>query len=692
MDDIHFQALRVLTRKFGINCRFIETDSYQTIFEMLESGYLDIGVVNRLYGEAYEKSFQVKVTPLIFNPIELRFAAPKGEHQDILSLLDSHLQNYKNTPDSVYHQAVQRWLGSEPASRFPSYIPYLVGGLAAAFLLLVAISLLLRHQVAKQTRTLTRTNKHLKEEIQKRQKTMQELKKYARVVETSQDAVALFDRDHNHLLVNRSYLDTFNRQRNDLQQARLQDVVGHEMYEDSLHQAVQRCLKGEQVNLTAIHTTPGRAKRHLNIHLGPYVVTDNYILGFIMDMRDITQQVELENQLKHAQKMEAIGMLAGGVAHDLNNILSGLVSYPDMLLVNRAKEDPMYRPLKIIRSSGERAAAIVSDLLTLARRGVENLQPINFNAIIREFASSPEYDALLRSAHGVQVKLSLAEELLNIMGATVHLNKCLMNLFTNSLEAMPGGGTLTIATANRHFEQHEVVHRDMAAGDYVVFSVADTGMGMEQEKISHIFEPFYTSKVMGRSGTGLGMTLVWSAVKDHNGHIAIDSTPGIGTTFTLYFPATRKKAAATPQADVSLYRGKGESLLVIDDMEEQRRFASEMLAMLGYAVETAASGEEAIQRVREKKLRPPGAGYDHAGRHRWPDHLPENPRHRSRPESRNRQRLFRSGQRQQGSGTGRRRLYPQTLYRAVSGIGHPAGTAAGQRTPGVKSPAYRNTA
>lgn len=600
MNDIHLQALRQLLKQFGISCRLIETDEYQTIFEMLDAGYLDIGVVNRLYGDANKKVYRIRSTPIIFNPIELRFATPKGTHQDLLSRIDLLLRAYKDEPGSVYHQAMQHWLAFEKSAGFPHYLPYLIGGLAAGLLLLIASTLLLRHQVARQTSVLSKTNKHLREEMLKRQRTVQELKKYARVVEASNDAVALFDRDHNHLLVNGAYLSTFKAVRDDLRQRNLIEVIGRDFFENHLAQPINDSLTGAHRDIFASYAQPGQPLRHLNIHIGPYVVTENHILGYAMDIRDITQQVELENQLKQAQKMEAIGMLAGGVAHDLNNILSGLVSYPDMLLVNRAADDPMFRPLNIIKNSGERAAAIVSDLLTLARRGVEHAEPVNLNRIVTEFAGSPEYTSMLRSAHGVKVKLVLEEELLNVMGAPVHLSKCLMNLFTNALEAMPGGGLLTITTANRYLEADEVPQPEMRPGEYVVLTVADTGLGMDREKLGRIFEPFYTSKVMGRSGTGLGMTLVWSAVKDHSGHITVDSIPGAGTTFTLCFPATRKKAAATPAPDLSHYRGNGETVLVVDDVEEQRRFTAEMLTMLGYEVATAASGEEAVGMIRQR--------------------------------------------------------------------------------------------
>lgn len=201
--------------------------------------------------------------------------------------------------------------------RAPDYLHYLIGGIAAIFLVLFGANMLLRHQVAKQTHTLSATNRHLKEEIQKHQKTMQELKKYARVVEASNDAIALFDRDHNHLLVNSTYLSTFDCNRNHLQQSNLLQVVGQEFYRQYLEDAIRRCLTGEQVNISAVFAPAGRSPKHWHIHLSPYVISENYIHGYAIDVRDITPQVELENQLKHAQKMEAIGMRPAGSKQEL---------------------------------------------------------------------------------------------------------------------------------------------------------------------------------------------------------------------------------------------------------------------------------------------------------------------------------------------------------------------------------------
>jgi PAS domain S-box-containing protein len=600
--DIHFEALKELTEKFNIKCRFIETDGYNTIFEMLDAGYLHIGVVNRLYGKANMNNYKVKITPLIYNPIEMRFATTKGSNRDIIGLIDNRLFTYKNNNDSIYYQTIERWLSSEKQGGLSKYATYITAGTLVVFLVLFGLNLLLRYQVSRQTRNLQESNAHLKKEIAKRRRTMQELKKYARVVEASNDAIALFDREHNHLLVNSTYLKLFRKNRDELQLINLLQVTGQQFYDKYLREPIANCLDGHQMNITAIYSANGQRPRHWHIHLGPYAVSDGFILGYALDIRDITQQVELENQLKHAQKMEAIGMLAGGVAHDLNNILSGLVSYPDMLLIGKDKNDPMYKPLHVIKQSGTRAAAIVSDLLTLARRSVENMEPTNFNTLITELQSSPEYDLLLRSAPGVTVELCLDEELLNIMGSQIHLSKCFMNLFTNAIEAMPHGGKLTISTKNTYIRPHHAPLPDMVEGDYVTLSLTDTGMGMNQETLSHIFEPFYTSKVMGRSGSGLGMTLVWGTVKDHNGHINVQSELNVGTIFNLYFPATCGVVTITSPKDLAEYWGNGESILIIDDVKEQRRFASEILTMIGYTVHAVESGEAALPLIREQEF------------------------------------------------------------------------------------------
>ena len=313
-----------------------------------------------------------------------------------------------------------------------------------------------------------------------------------------------------------------------------------------------------------------------------------------LKLADIEKK-DLQAQLQRAQKMEAIGTLAGGVAHDLNNILSGIVSYPELLLMDLDPKSPLIKPILTIQKSGEKAAAIVQDLLTLARRGVAATEVVHLNSIISEYLFSPEHEKLKMDHPDVKVKHDLDVNLLNILGSPVHLSKSVMNLVSNAAEAMPEGGTITIRSENRHADTPINTFDDIGKGDYVTLTVADTGIGISPEDMERIFEPFYTKKSMGRSGTGLGMAVVWGTVKDHRGYIDIKSQEGKGTTITLYFPVTRKELARELElASLEEIKGNGESILIIDDVLEQRQIASEMLEKLGYTVTTMASGEEAV--------------------------------------------------------------------------------------------------
>jgi len=313
-------------------------------------------------------------------------------------------------------------------------------------------------------------------------------------------------------------------------------------------------------------------------------------------------QRRLELQLRKSQKMEAIGTLAGGVAHDLNNILSGVVSYPELLLMDIPVGSPLRQPLLTIQESGQKAAAIVQDLLTLARRGVSVMEVMNLNQLIEQYLNSPENHKILEYHPGVKVKVDLQAKIFNILGSPVHLSKTIMNLVSNAAEAMPSSGAIHITTENRYIDCPLKGYDTVEEGDYVKLTVSDNGVGISPEDIDRIFEPFYTKKTMGRSGTGLGMAVVWGTVKDHDGYIDVQSELGEGTAFTLYFPITRKKMpAAKPNVLKDRYMGRGESILIIDDVKQQREIASSILKKLGYNVLSVPSGEEAVIYMQENK-------------------------------------------------------------------------------------------
>ena len=295
-------------------------------------------------------------------------------------------------------------------------------------------------------------------------------------------------------------------------------------------------------------------------------------------MRDISERKKaekekwaLEEKLLRSKKMESLGLLAGGVAHDLNNVLSGIVGYPELLLLDLPEDSKLRKPIETIQESGHSATAIVQDLLTVARGVATTKEPLNLNDLIGDYLNSPEFKKLKQFHPTVTIKTNLDTDLFNISGSHVHIRKVVMNLVSNASEAIEGSGNVTISTMNRYVDRPLRGYDDVNIGEYAVLSVSDDGSGISSDDLERIFEPFYTKKVMGRSGTGLGLAVVWNVVQDHKGYIDVTSDEN-GTTFELYFPITREEIS---DKDLSIpikdYKGNGETILVVDDVESQQR-------------------------------------------------------------------------------------------------------------------------
>ncbi len=331
-----------------------------------------------------------------------------------------------------------------------------------------------------------------------------------------------------------------------------------------------------------------------------------YYDGIIEDITERKQAekalLDSEEKLVRSRKMESLGLLVGGVAHDLNNVLSGIVSYPELLLMDLPEESKLRKPIETMQASGHRAAAIVQDLLTVARGVATTKESLSLNDLIGDYLNSPEFKKLEQFHPTVTVKTQLATDLLNIVGSYVHIRKVVMNLVSNASEAIEGVGNVTISTMNCYIDRPLKGYGGVGVGEYAVLTVSDDGSGISSADFERIFEPFYTKKMMGRSGTGLGLAVVWNILQDHNGYIDV-LTGKDGTSFEFYFPITRDEIL---DKDLSMpiqnYKGNGETILVVDDEKSQREISCKMLDKLNYKTRSVAGGEEAIEYLKEKSI------------------------------------------------------------------------------------------
>lgn len=325
-----------------------------------------------------------------------------------------------------------------------------------------------------------------------------------------------------------------------------------------------------------------------------YVVTpveeEGEVIGAVVLFTDISRRKLLEKQLLHAQKMEAVGRLTSGIAHDFNNLLTTIFGYSEILLREMAEDDPRRQKVGMIQQAGKMAAALTRQLLAFSRRQVLEMRTINLNQVIDGLAR------MLRRLIGENITLTLntLQPGCLIRADAGQCEQIIMNLAINAKDAMPKGGTLTFISDIVHLaETKQTGFEEIRPGSYVLMRVIDTGEGMTEEIQKLIFEPFFTTKEMGK-GTGLGLATVYGIVKQHNGFIAVTSTPGHGTAFDLYFPlAENQPNDSAILADAALPRGR-ETILVVDDTATIRQFLRDTLEPLGYTILEAGNGEEAL--------------------------------------------------------------------------------------------------
>jgi two-component system cell cycle sensor histidine kinase/response regulator CckA len=359
----------------------------------------------------------------------------------------------------------------------------------------------------------------------------------------------------------------------------------------SARERILACLdRGETSNIEISGSSSYGKLLRVRLYFAPLHDKDGTVHGCMIMCEDVASQRDLEEQLAQSQKLEALGRLAGGVAHDFNNILSAIIGYSEMILRNLSPDDPLREQMTVILESGERAANLTGQLLAFSRKQSFSPEVLNLNTLVGGL-----HKMLTRIiSENVTTRFDEGEGLWNVMADVTHMEQIIVNLAVNARDAMPEGGVLTIGTGNVSCGESDCREEGtVPPGDYVVLTVADSGSGIAEEDVSRIFEPFFTTKEEGK-GTGLGLSTVYGVVKQSGGHIFVRSRLGEGTTFRIYLPRTREEAKAIPDREEPLPRGD-ETILLVEDQLEVRKLALLVLSDLGYTVLEAGDGVEAIE-------------------------------------------------------------------------------------------------
>jgi signal transduction histidine kinase/CheY-like chemotaxis protein len=348
---------------------------------------------------------------------------------------------------------------------------------------------------------------------------------------------------------------------------------------------------------TVTHTLTGRRK-HICLRLSVMPGYEDTLSKVYISIVDVTERKRLEEQLLHSQKMEALGTLAGGVAHDFNNILAGIIGYVTLMKGAVQKESPLLADLEAIERLSWRSADLTKSLLVFSRKSLYQPGPININELIEEALTLVGRT----SGGGIRISAELSPGILNAHADRGQLHQVIMNLCINACEAMPGGGTLTVWTGSATpGSEFFGIHPGLKKGPYVTIRVSDTGIGMDAATRARMFEPFFSTKTE-RSGTGLGLSVVSGIVERHGGCIEAVSEPGKGTTITFSLPATKEEERKAPPRRVETLRGD-ETIMVVDDETNFREGTARWLKGLGYTVLEASSGEEALEVLKGNKDR-----------------------------------------------------------------------------------------
>jgi two-component system, cell cycle sensor histidine kinase and response regulator CckA len=450
-------------------------------------------------------------------------------------------------------------------------------------------------RVGQRTADLQEANRNLGMEINERRMAEEALRKseekYRLVVENANDAIVILQ-DGKAKFQNHQVIILSGYSEEEIKNSPFPSFI-HSDDRDLVTDIHSRRLEGENIASTYSFRFIHKTGETLWVQVNAVLITWEGSPAVLVFLRDITIQKKLEEQLLHARKMEAIGTLAGGIAHDFNNLLMGILGYTSLMLLKTDNNHPFHEKLKTIERLVESGAELTRQLLGFARGGRYEVKPVNVSDLIVKTS-----EIFGRTKKEITIHKKLQKDLFIIEADKGQIEQVLYNLYVNAWQAMPSGGSLYLTAENSSLDDLQCRSYSIEPGKYIKITVTDTGAGMDAETQKRIFEPFFSTKGIGK-GTGLGLASAYGIVKNHGGIINVYSEKGHGTTFTLYLPASGTATAERKANEDTLFTGD-ETILLVDDESVNLETIKEFLNTLGYKILTAQSGKDAIELYRER--------------------------------------------------------------------------------------------
>ena len=416
--------------------------------------------------------------------------------------------------------------------------------------------------------------------------------KYRTILESIEDGYYEVDLAGKILFYNNAWCRISGYSRDELLGMNIKEYIDREADIDIIEISKEVYSKGISIkSLECRSKKKDGSKIDLEFSISPIKDREGNPIGFRGIIRDVTERKRLETQLILSQRLDAVGRLAGGVAHDFNNLMTIVIGNSDLMLMSLDKNDPLRKDVKEIKKAGDRAASLTRQLLAFSRKQALSPRVLDLNAVLTEM------DKMIKRVIGedVEIRTIYAQGLGRVKADPGQIEQVIINLAINARDAMPDGGELTIETANVDLDEAYAHKRFMVkSGSYVMLAVSDTGVGMDEEVREKIFEPFFTTKEKGK-GTGLGLSTVYGIVKQSNGYIWVYSEPNQGSTFKIYLPRVMEEAEAIEKdtGEIKIQRGS-ETILLVEDNDMLCDFAVKVLRKSGYTVLEARNGKEAL--------------------------------------------------------------------------------------------------